>query len=971
MSNQKFLKKLASDMMMEYNGDPDSLIVVVPSRRAALYLKKEIIEIIEQPVFAPTIIPIGDFIQQFSSVEFADEISLLINLYEVYKSVIPDKYQDFYSFFPSGQLLIKDFNDIDDNLIDGTQLFNNLSDIKEIEGWEPGIIDSSSHSSYLEFFKKLSEIYTQYRLALIEKGIGYSGLVSSLLYENKEKAFEGKYAESKFIVAGLNALSPSESGIFDYLYRKGQLQFVWDCDGWYMDDPNHEAGLYLRANKKNWPNTFKEVSHQLTSAQKSIQFIGAPHRYEQIQTALECMKRIPENEWSDSALILADESLAPIFMESVSDTMESSINISLGYPLSQTIASSWIDDWITMQEFMVRTSRSEEYNNTPMLSRRHMIQLLSNPMSQFIVENDQEKSDKLRQCLVFLRKSAQYYYHHQTQNEQDIKVINNKSICNIINHIIPGLLIPVKRFNDATQRLYDLYWPFAESQNKDEDIEQVACAEICRILAGLIQIDIPDSDNQDNQLKLLKLLLKNFIKQTRIRLHGEPVKGLQVLGMLETRALDFKNIIVVGANEGILPAGKSQQSFIPYDLRKQNGLPTFEKNDAVFAYHFYRLLQSPSQIDIIYNTEADPLSGKEPSRFLHQIDHLLRKSNQNIQFDHLICKVALPTFNRIENAIIKKDEYIKERLHQIASKGLSFSAFYNYVSCPLKFYYSNILRIKEVDDFGDILKINQLGTLVHKVIETIYSDVCNSGKLPDKSLLITMKSKVESEFNNQANILHEGIDFNEGENYLLKRVITDSIKRLINGQIEQLSKGEVIPEIIEMEKSHSCKIVLDNSKEISLYGQIDRIEKREGTHYIMDFKTNNKVLNGIKIPLDSEFSEKIGTLDQYALQLIYYSFIYFNENEDINQVMAGLYPLLRQENHHPEILFQKTKGQETNEIIFTEELSKTVERTIINLLNPLFDDELPIIPTPSNDSCVYCVYKDKVCFASNQIPESE
>lgn len=973
MNNQRFLKTLAIKVLSEYNGDPDSLIVVLPSRRAALYFKKEIIELIDKPLFAPTIIPIGDFIKQFSGLDIADELSLLISLFDVYKSVMPNNAQDFNSFFPSGRLLIKDFNDIDDNLIEGNQLFDNLADIKEIEGWEPGIIEGTSQKNYLEFFRKIAAIYTKFRETLIKKGEAYSGLASLTLYKQRQEAFGGRYSESKFVIAGLNALSPSESGIFGYLYDKGRLSFAWDCDTWYMDDPNHEAGIYLRANKKQWPSSFGPISSQLATASKNIRFIGAPQRYEQIQAALESMSRIPEHEWSESALILADETLAPIFMESVPHEMESKMNISLGFPLSQTIAASWVDDWINLQENMLRTSESAEYNYKIMMSRRNLLRLLSNPLSPIIAENKPEKVKLLNQCLVFLRNSAQFYFQLQQTDQIDYTVINGKNICAIINELIPDLLIPVKGFQNASHKLYDLYSAFSDPENNqsEEDIEQVACGEICIIASALMQINIPEDENRGNQLSILKLLLKDFMRQTRIRLHGEPVKGLQVIGMLETRALDFKNIIIVGANEGILPAGKTQQSFIPYDLRKQSGLPTFEKNDAVFAYHFYRLLQSSTHIDIIYNTETDPLTGKEPSRFLHQINHLLCKTNNSINLEQLICGVAIPSFDQVQNQIINKDSFIIKRLNEIASKGLSFSAFYNYLSCPLKFYYSSIMRIREVEDFGDVIKINQLGTLVHQILETLYLDSCGTGKIPNQDTLETMKSRVDFEFDKQAAILHEGIDFDLGENYLLKKVLTEAIKRYIAGQLEDSKNGIEIPEVLEMEMTHSHAIQLRSKKEILLSGKIDRIERKANTRFIIDYKTTNKALKHLKLNLDREFSDDIDNIDQYIMQLMYYSFIYYKEVKPKEPVMAGLYPLLGQKNHAVNILSQKIKMQDANPIIFSDELITVIEQTIINVLEPLFDNEAPISPKPSVDACKYCIYKDRACFASQQILATE
>jgi CRISPR/Cas system-associated exonuclease Cas4 (RecB family) len=449
--------------------------------------------------------------------------------------------------------------------------------------------------------------------------------------------------------------------------------------------------------------------------------------------------------------------------------------------------------------------------------------------------------------------------------------------------------------------------------------------------------------------KTFRLIFRQLASQQRIPFYGEPLQGLQVMGMLETRTLDFDTLVILSMNEGILPASNTSSTFIPFDIKKQFGLPTYKDNNAVFAYHFYRLIQRAKKIHLLYNTEAGDLGGEEKSRFIFQLLNELKRYNPRINIKEDLLSVPASKIQRDSSISIPKDENVMKLLKEEAQKGFHPSSLALYINCPLQFYLSRLIRLEESEEPEDTIDNRILGIVIHESLKNLLEPYI--GKSLTKDGLSLMLQQVSAEIKKQFLLAGAGADITSGKNHLIADVAEKMLRQMIRKEIQWMEDGQS-PELVNLEKSFTSNLkisLLQETIEVKIRGTIDRID-RKGAHLrIMDYKTgyvDNRQLNPgnwEKLFTDPNFSK--------AFQLLLYTWLYDRNQGSPDKLQAGVISL-RAPGNGPVALIPPDKKELNRNLLdeFTAELQK--------LLAEILNNEMPFSQTTDENRCKYCTFQE-------------
>ncbi|HCL08212.1 MAG TPA: PD-(D/E)XK nuclease family protein, partial [Flavobacteriaceae bacterium] len=578
------------------------LTFVLPNKRAGLFLKKELAKQATPPIFLPEIISIESFVEEVSQLKQLNNIEALFEFYALYASTTPRKETEpFDRFSKWATIVLQDFNEIDRHLVDPTKIFKYLSAIQEINHWSLDPNPTDMIKGYLRFWKQVGRHYDNFSEYLLNKDLGYQGLIYKNAVHNLE-AYLQNTKRKTHIFLGFNALNAAESSIIQELLQQERAEIFWDADKQFLNSPYHDAGLFMRRYKKEWPyyrsHPFNGVAaHYMTP--KAIHITGASKQISQVKYVGELLSELStQNKLENTALILADENLLLPVLSALPPEVES-VNITMGLPLAQVPLASFIDQWFTLQ--VTETGR---------YYYKDIIGLLSHPFVALLLQKNQVNN-------------VQNIIHN-------IKRDNLIALsCEDLLALAPVAELPLRLLFEpchaspkaAIQQLLRLFIEL-KKQHQDKGANNALSLEyIYRFSTLFQQIENYDAEyNIVDSIKTLQLIFKDVLTKETLNFKGQPLNGLQIMGMLESRVLDFETVIIVSVNEGILPAGKTQNSFIPFDVKTENNLPTYKEKDAVYTYHFYRLLHRANEVHLVYNTEPEALKGGEPSRFIAQLE---------------------------------------------------------------------------------------------------------------------------------------------------------------------------------------------------------------------------------------------------------------------------------------------------------------------------------------------------------------
>lgn len=925
-----FLDEIADAFVRVNNISALKRCIITPNRRASRFIKKAIMERNPDGGFLPQIFSIDEFIFSHIKLIKLEEVDLTFHLFDVMLKQNKEEKIEFEDFLKYSSTLLHDFNEIDMNMTDGKQVFSYLSEAKAIQQWNPdGSPLSTSQKEYLSFFQQLAFVYEDFRDQLFEEKSCYQGMGYRYFSENIDSILD-QLKWDHMIIAGFNALTTSEEMIIKKLENMPITDILWDVDEYYLNDPVMEAGYYLQKHR-NWSlKVEQQAAKHFKQTEKSITITGSPGVLGQARLTSQLLESMDKSALSETVIVPADENLLLPLLNNLPKELLLETNITMGFPITHSHAYRLMEAFLRLHIHAQKLHSLNPKNFR--LHKLEILEVLNNELLQTTNENKLVKHSSIPVHYVgteMMKEILEEMGFSKLQglfiNHENEALKLNDSLIILLNHILNH-----------------------QVSSKENPISEQEIDALLQIKATLVRLSkLILKTGSINSFQTYFILYKQLIKNSKQSFVGKYDKGLQLMGLLETRLMDFKNVILISANEDILPASTHVNSFISSDIRHEKGLPGIQERTAVFAYHFYRLIQRAKNIEIIYSTTKKKLSGGEKSRFLKQLEFELPKYN-----GHIKIKESLLNFDDLkpsENVeiIIQKNEQIIEKLYSIADYGLSPTSIINYVKCPLKFYFERVAGIKEPEFIEESIDGRMIGTVIHHLLEDFYKPYIGSifptERLKDlhKELPELVKEYfLKNDFKGQ---------LEEGANYLSYKNTLHYLQQFIKHEIKVAKKGSPLKIIaVEDKLEREIDIPIEPHK-VKIRGIADRIDFYENELRILDYKTGKVEEANVKIPSKKTTEEinKIFSSAKYdkALQLYIYDWMY--PKHQYSSTSSGI------------ISFGKIKSPylmlKTNKVDF-EELNKDFEFLVAQIFHP----NIPFTQTSDNDTCRYCIYK-QIC----------
>lgn len=850
MTNTSFLDKIAQVLLENYSEALPNTIVVLPNKRAKIFLIEALKKQITNTIFAPEIISIEDFIQDVAKLRSIDSIELIFEFYEVYLSVTEKaKQQPFELFANWAKTLLQDFNEIDRYLLEPNKVLKYLDDIKEIEHWS---VDAEKRTDliakHLEFWKLLPHYYHSFYAHLEKKGVGYQGMIYREAV-NKINSFSNTLSNEKYLFAGFNALNAAEEKIIQQLLLSNQGQIYWDADEVFLNDPSHEASLFIRRFKSQWDyykaNPFEWIVNDFSTS-KNIQIIGTAKTIGQakiVGNILEQQKLTnPDFNINKTAVVLGEENILIPLLYSLPASVEN-LNITMGYSSKNNPVQI-----LVAKLFKLHTNAS--LRSQYVFYYKDLLDVLTHPLIEPYLGADNLVKRINQQNYTFIthKKVAEI---QGTQNELFTLLLNPwSSDVLLVLQSISKLLETIK--NNLT------------NDSQDEKITKTFVYAIFKTINKLI--NYASQYQHIHSLETLQSIYKQIIELAEVSFEGEPLNGLQIMGVLESRVLDFETVIITSMNEGKFPAGKSQNSFIPYDVKREFNLPTFKEKDAIYTYHFYHLLQRAKNIYLLYNTESDGIDAGEKSRFITQLEI---EKQPNHALTHEIYNPILPELAH-DLVAIPKSDLVMNRLKEIAEKGFSPSALTSYIRNPIDFYFQKILHIREVEEVEENIALNTLGTIIHETLKVLYQPFV--GRFINEKDIQICLTQLDQEVLNQFKIVYKEGEIKKGRNLLAFEVAKRHVYNFLQLELDGLKNDDAI-KIIALEQTYERLLEHPNLPfPVLIKGNVDRIEERNGIIRIIDYKTGK--VEKRSVALKSWHGLTADLKNDKIIQVLAYAYMY-------------------------------------------------------------------------------------------------
>ena len=956
-----FLYQVATLFYQQYGAEIHRLAFVFPNRRAGLFFQKYLSEISERPLFSPSILTINDLFMQLSGKHPADKIQMLFRLYELYKQRSGSS-ESFDEFIYWGEMLLNDFDDIDKYMVDARMLFRNVSDLKSLDDdfnylspeqvqairsfWSSFYPkgDSPNQQHFLELWEILYDLYAGLRTSLAKDGCGYDGMIFREVVEQLEKEPMSDFPFDRVVFVGLNALSVSEERLLLALQKKGVADFYWDYVGPWVTDPDNKASFFLERNLRLFPSRMELPATEPVQAE--IRVLGVPSAIGQakqvypILQALADEQQLTDESALRTAIVLPDEHLLVPVLNAIPEAIQH-INVTMGYPLAGTPVAALMEYILTLQKNIRYIDR------VPVFYFRDVLPILNH---QYVMAAAPEE---VSQLVKDMTAGNRIYVHAADLNRHELLSIlftpvqNTEELSDYLIHVLEALNACLRnnRPNPDDEEM------ISNSTQTTADIEQEFIfhyfATVNRMKEVMREAKI------EMRLDTYFRLLKRMTDLITIPFEGEPLSGLQVMGVLETRALDFDRLIILSMNEGIFPLKKAANSFIPYNLRRGFGLPTYEHQDSVWAYHFYRLIRRAKQVTLLYDTRTTGLQTGEVSRFVHQ----LRYHYQYPLIDELVvydvASSAVPPISVQKTAEVEK--LLSDFLFG-GPRALSASAINTYLDCPLKFYFSVLEQIQEEDEITETVERDVFGSILHKVMEDLYAPF--KGKLVTADLLKLLRKDQPLLTGTIARAFAE-LFFKspvvrplEGENFLTGEMIRKYAEKIL----EQDARFTPF-HYIESEKKVRATITLSDRRIVQLKGFIDRVDSLDRVLRIVDYKTGSGKLEFESV--EGLFDKEAKDRPKAVMQVFLYAWMYQQLPEYTGMpIQPAIYYLrtLFQRSFDPVVEQKKGRGK-ADKVNSFQDFASDFEDKLRQCLDEIFDLDIPFTQTETGKACAYCSFR--------------
>ena len=949
---QTFLQLVAHDLYSKIGNDLSRTVLVFPNKRANLFFNGYLAGESDQPIWAPAAMSISDLFQKLSVQKTGDPIRLVCELYKVFKEETQSQetLDDFYFW---GELLISDFDDVDKNMVDADKLFSNLQGLKNLmDNYD--FLDKEQEEAIRQFFQnfsierrtelkekfislwdKLGSIYHRYQENLTELGIAYEGM----LYRNViEQLDTERLKYDKYIFVGFNVLNKVEHQFFKLLQDADKAMFYWDYDIFYTQQiKKHEAGEFLKRNLQDFPNELPDSYFDSFKTPKNIRYISASTENAQARFLPEWIRTTFSNsecEEKENAVVLCNEALLLPVLHSIPQEVKN-VNITMGFPLAQTPVYSFINAAMELQTNGYRS-------DTGRFTYEAVSAILKHPYNQQLSTHADSLEDELTKTNRF--------YPLPSELKQDDFLSNLftprsgiKDLCDYLVGLIKDISILYRKegeYNDIFNQLYR------------ESLFQ-SHLKINRLYSLI------ESGELNVRTDTLKRLISKVLTASNIPFHGEPAIGMQVMGVLETRNLDFRNLVMLSLNEGQLPKSGGESSFIPYNLRKAFGMTTIEHKNAVYAYYFYRLIQRAENITLLYNTSSDGLNRGEESRFMLQ---LLVEGPHEITREYLEAGQSPQSNQEIQ---IEKTPEVLRRIYRAYDSSnpksviLSPSALNAYLDCRLRFYYRYVAGLKTPDEVSAEIDSALFGTIFHLSAQLVYTELTANGNMIQKEDLerllrdeVKLQSYVDRAFKKELfKVAPEEKPEYNGVQLINSKVILSYLKQLLRNDLQYTPF-----EMVAMEKKVSEEMTIQTGQgpfTLRLGGTIDRMDAKEGTLRIVDYKTGGSPKTPANI-------EQLFTPSETRPNYIFQTFLYaaiMSRKQSLMVAPALLYiHRAASESYSPVIEMgepRKPKIPVNNFAFFEDEFRERLQA----LLEEVFDEKEAFTQTKDIKKCSYCDFK--------------
>lgn len=951
---ETFLKQVAHDLYNKTEGNFTKVAIVFPNKRASLFFNEYLAQESDRPIWSPTYVSISELFRQSSDLSIADPIKLVCDLYKVFQKATGSKetLDDFYFW---GEMLIADFDDADKNMADTHALFSNLKDLNELmdnydfleEGQKEALSQFFHNFSinqvtelkqrFISMWNVLGDIYTEYKALLESQSIAYEGMLYRQVIEQLDVE---ALPYNKYIFVGFNVLNKVEHTLFKKLNEAGKAMFYWDYDTFYLNKTPHEAGEFIRRNLRDFPSELPASFFDNLNQPKEVTFIESPTENGQVRYLPQWIRENLTSQEKETAVVLCNEALLQPVLHALPDNVKH-INITMGFPLSQTPAYSFVNALMELH-----TSGYNPNNGRYLFAE--VISVLKHPYTRQL----SPEAEKLEQTLT--RDNRFYPLPSELKQDNVLELLftprrNNLDLCSMLSEALKEVAVIYQQqaasHSDAFDQLYreSLFKTYTLVNRFHTLIE----SKELNVQAGTFQ-----------------RLLTRVMSSSSIPFHGEPAIGMQVMGVLETRNLDFRHLIMLSVNEGQLPKVGGDSSFIPYNLRKAFGMTTIDHKIAVYAYYFYRLMQRAEKVTLVYNTATDGINRGELSRFMLQF---------LIEWGYPVLRKQLEAAQSPQDStpiIIEKTPDVMERMKSVFDfrsnpKALiSPSALNCYLDCPLKFYYKYVALLSAPDEVTADIDSAKFGSIFHYAAEHIYKDLTAHGKLISKENLETLlkdEVRLQTYVDNGFKELFFNLPQNEQPEYngiqlINSAVIVKYIQQLLRNDLRYAPFTFVGSEQRIFENIEICTPTGDIQSRIG--GIIDRIDSKGESLRIVDYKTGG----------DADTPANVQSLfipDKKRSNYVFQTFLYasivckkLREKNDSRLVAPALLYIHRaaSENYSPVIQMgepRKPKEPVDNFAQYEGDFRENLK----TLLEDIFNPDISFTQTEIEDKCAYCDFR--------------
>jgi CRISPR/Cas system-associated exonuclease Cas4 (RecB family) len=945
-----FLKHTAQEILKNQYALKD-LVIVLPNRRAGLFFTQHLGRLIDQPTWMPEIRTIEDVFYGLAGQRPEDNLTLIFELYKVYQNIHPEA-ESFDRFYFWGEMILKDFNDVDQFMGDARKLYKYVSEVKELESdlgfltpdqvalirqfWSSFQAKDKKHQEkFLSFWQVLAPLYAQFQTALDVAGMAYSGKLYRKVIETLDAISKPK---KHYIFVGFNAFTATEEKLIKHFIAEFNAEIFWDIDAYYLEDPFQEAGLFFREYQKDriFGPTFPEIlPKQINTKKPKIEIYASPLKNAQANLVGAILEQISQEEnLEETVIILPDEQLLFPVLHSLPDSI-SKVNVTMGYPIRNAPVYAFLESVLELQRF------TKVEDGSTLFYHQQVSNLLS---TVFFKALDEEF---IHGILDKIQQLNQVYIPEQELHagggffQLVFQKVKPQELFDYLSHIIEA--IAYQSEEEYLQKSY-LFQSFKQLNRLKEILSQ--------------------QDIQKLDLELMIRLFRQIFREVKLPFEGEPLEGLQVMGVLETRNLDFKRVIICNMNEDSFPPSATLNSMIPFNIRKAFGLPVQEQNDAIYAYTFYRLLHQADEVHMIYVSASDQGKAGEKSRYIQQ---MIVEMDLDVEEKTVFIPVDLMPVSPIT---IVKDEGVMDHLEKYvvqptgkANTSFSPSAINVYLDCRLKFYLQYIADIKEKEQVKESVDPSVFGNIAHYSMEILYQ-----GFMARKKRNVLEPEDFEDL---KKNWVFPSIEKGIRKFYNLE----DSKEALLNGQLAivrdvlqkyivrllEIDQKDAPFQIISMEQEYKAAFDIENpgpDVSVSLKGYIDRVDLHQGNIRLIDYKSGGDVKHFNQV--ESLFDRENGSRNKAAMQTLFYGLLYqSNELENSLPLKPAIFNFKQvfSDDFNP-YLIEKTPQKTAQEVLDYRDYKEDFVSQLKLLFQEMFDPSIPFDQTEDLKKCQYCTYAE-------------